>query len=685
MQSDDLTVRVQVLDGVWETFGVDRAIHVVPESLVASTNEWGNDRASFDLRRDPAVGWPDLQAFSPVEVEIAGDVVWTGRVLETPARDGADAVINVQCEGWQYHLDDDVFAKNYVHTNLNDWKDHRSLPSADLVGAFLASQLVQADGGVITIGTIQDTVWAGSRGVGVTLDLGPNATAKRIVVGVKRGPGSPASVNFYARGHTAEGSVFTGTVYDAFTTAIASISQAGTTLAGTFSTATRYVTLFLYRGGATYTATNDDIVTITSVQIFSDAAHESANASILKASQVVSSARAQATPLLSSDVSRIATTAFSIPDLHFETTPRSPREVISGVNAFHNYLTYVDTDKRLVFQPRPTAPLFEVGAFGNSSFEDSAMNSGQDVYNRVVVTGTGPDGNSILLTRTTYDTATNLLIAVAPQLPNNGFETNLSGWVFTGAGLVSSRVTTQFHSGVASAECSGETVGSTADAAITGTFLAGVTYRLSAWVRADTSNSTMNVTFGTTSADNQTSVDVPAFGTAWQQITVDWSPTATTSAAVASFRFSKNGRSYYLDDVYVLRPALTIVDRSMFMRTKVLPVGASLTTAVATQIGDTYLTAHKTQPLRGAITATSADVRNVLSGKAVHPSHILREVGQLVRLAHRVDPDTGALGRDGQIASVTYTHARREARIELDSDRRNFEALLARFESLSVR
>src|ERR1035437_482485 len=151
MQTVDATVRLQALDGTWETCGADRAIGVDPESVGCTHNEWGPDKASFQLHRSPIAIWPDLGSFAPVEIEIGGVLVWEGRTGETPLKEGAEQVINVQCEGWQYQTDDDVYQPLYVHSKLTDWKDCRSFLGEDLT-AFTTAGVVSASTGALTIG-----------------------------------------------------------------------------------------------------------------------------------------------------------------------------------------------------------------------------------------------------------------------------------------------------------------------------------------------------------------------------------------------------------------------------------------------------------------------------------------------------------------------------------------------------
>ena len=54
------------------------------------------------------------------------------------------------------------------------------------------------------------------------------------------------------------------------------------------------------------------------------------------------------------------------------------------------------------------------------------------------------------------------------------------------------------------------------------------------------------------------------------------------------------------------------------------------------------------------------------------------ETGELIHFSDRVDPDSGAIGRNGRIASVTYNPATDVATVALDNSRADFDALMAR-------
>ena len=118
----DAVVRIQAQDGSWEHIGGDRAQGIVAERLQLSANAYGPDTATFELRRDPSASWPDLTAFTPVEIEVRNQVCWTGRISETQLRDGTERSLSVTCEGTQAVLDDDQYSRTYVHRKLSDWR-----------------------------------------------------------------------------------------------------------------------------------------------------------------------------------------------------------------------------------------------------------------------------------------------------------------------------------------------------------------------------------------------------------------------------------------------------------------------------------------------------------------------------------------------------------------------------------
>lgn len=394
-------VKVRTVDGAWTTLGTDDMRGIVPEGLTLTANESGPDTASFGLRRDPSHQWPDLVAFNQVEIDVAGRPVWGGRIWEAPLSSGEAELIGVQCRGWPYHLDDDLLNKFYVHTDLTAWRPQRSFPTADLTSFTAGGEPTSGDGMSI-IGWRNTSIVGNAMGSGITLDLGPGRTAKRIVVtwGALNGNGA---FQLYARAHSAENPL-TGSTSDAISVGHETLATlpSTTTSAGTFSTGYRYVSLFIYRDDAAApgAVTADHIVGISAVQVFAATAYESGNASILKADQVIKDVLASgALPLLDSSTANIAAGTFSIPDLAPDGY-QTPRALIAAANAYEGNLVGVDLHRKLFSRERSTTPDLEVGSWPGSSFRDSSTNSAEALYNRVIVQGTGPDGSPIAEERT---------------------------------------------------------------------------------------------------------------------------------------------------------------------------------------------------------------------------------------------------------------------------------------------
>ena len=74
----DETIRIQPLGGPWETLGSDRLRGLIAEHIVASSNDWGPDALNFTLRAESGARRPDLLPYTPIELEIAGVLCWSG-------------------------------------------------------------------------------------------------------------------------------------------------------------------------------------------------------------------------------------------------------------------------------------------------------------------------------------------------------------------------------------------------------------------------------------------------------------------------------------------------------------------------------------------------------------------------------------------------------------------------------
>ncbi len=506
-----VTVWLRPIESHWTPVGTEARQGVWAENLTVTNDRRGPLSAAFDLRRDPAGIWPDLAAYTPVEVEVNGIVVFGGRLKETPGRD-AEHALSVQCEGLQASLDDDMYERLYVHTDLSLWKDARSVPTANLA-AYTTKWTVETAGAIVIRST---GAVAFARG-GVTLDLGPSTQARRVVIEWEKSASWAGTASCYLNTDNAPlGGAGTGGT-------ISTLSD--TSVAGTYAqtlTACRYLTIFC---DADTAQADTAFFRVKAVRVFGQAAYENLNESALKASTVITDALTF-TPLLHPDRGRITASSFNIPSLA-PGEPKTPREIVDTVNAYHDWTFQIDAAGRPIFAPRSTAPTVKIGSWSSAEVEDASSNSGEDIYTDVIVTAQTPAGDPLRVRRTNAATSARL-----------GF-------------------------------------------------------------------------------------------------------TRTKQLAVAS----------------------------------PLPADA----IAAAQIADVWLAAHTATPFKGTVklTGTTA-VQDITTGAPVAPEQLLLLTDQLLHFDDRVDPDTGALGRDGRITQVTYTPATGEATIAIDNTRGDLDALLAR-------
>lgn len=679
MSQGEVTVRLQALDGAWETCGADRARGVWPENVELSADRWGPKSASFELRRDPKSVWPDLGAFTPVEVDVDGVLRWSGRVAQTPVRDDLDSVISVQCEGWQAHLDDDLYEQAYVHTRLGDWRDVRGHLGTDLAEYKASGQVANEHG--ITLTFPKDTQIAATTKTGVFLDLGPGSACKKIAV-TYQGSGDSG---FALSVHGYDSPEIPSAIAEGYTLDASPIATGATTATATFTTARRYVTLNLEWNSGSATLSSDVWVKITSVQVFAASAYESGGASVLKSDVVVKDALQQATILLDSDRSLIDAGTFNIPEFAM-TAPRTPRQTWEAVDAFEDRMKKIDVRRRPVYTAKPTVPEIEVGAFTAMSFEDTAANDGGEVYSRVVVAGEQPDGSPLRVTREQVEQASAQRTFSAIQPANPGFETNTTGWTATTSTITRTTTAGQFASGSAGGRWDntgaddalgiGDTL--TLTGFTGGTFLKGRTYLCAVKLKSEFLGQ-LEIGFGIGGAD--TAVMTTLFAGGFTEMTIPWTPLADRAAGDAFLWLQSlmTTARYYLDDVTVYEVAPTIVNRRRFRRAKTLDIGFALTQSAAQQIADKWLEAHQRTPSKGTLKLTGP-ARHILTGQPVQPEALLDRTDHMLRLSDRIDPDTGAVGRDVRIAEVTVRPETREATVQLDSTRGGFDALLSRLE-----
>jgi hypothetical protein len=681
MQTKAVTIRVKALDGQWETVGSDRLRGVWPENDKYVSDKYGPSTCSFDLHRNPGAIFPDLGGFTPIEVEIGGRLVWSGRIKETPVRE-ADKVFNVQGLGWQFHLDDDVYQRTYYVTKMSEFKDSRNVPTSAL-DTYRAAGNVSNDRGLV-IGWGQGENIRQTIRVGATYDAGAGNTISTVLWELTWANGHSAAVDFK----------ITGTVSSANPAAVDAITGAQRTMTAstaetvdalngiTFSTPCRYVHVFLeFTGADTLSAAGEIYARLRSISLVADSTYTSGGVSILTSDIIIKDALDRATILLSPDRTGIQKPSFAHTAFTLDGS-KTPREVLDAANAVQNWRLQVDVNRRVIFEPQPSAPRVEIGQWAGSVWDAASENSIDDIYSAVVVEGQGPDGEKLSVFRSQGQQAGVTLEAISSPAPDNpSFTTNTTSWTAS-AGTTITRDTGVFDTTPASGRWDrgagvGLQPGDTLTETFTGTFVAGTTYVLTFKTRGSTANFLLvAVSFGASTTN------LSMGGTSFATRTVSWTPTATTTTVTLTLTVlvQKPPAQYiYVDSLVLSAAKPTLVDRRGFKRTHILPVKNDLNQALGTQIGDTWLAAHRTTPLKGTIQITGDyGCREILTGAKVPPERLLTMTGELIRLSHRTDPDTGGHGRDGRIAEVTYVPATDTATVAIDSTRGNVEALLER-------
>jgi len=687
MPDSDLSVKLKAVDGAWTRLGADGSRGIVPEGFSASASEAGPDTCSFTLRRVAALPWPDLLAFNQCEVHVGGALVWGGRIWEAPLSDTEEDVIAVQGRGWQYHMDDDLIKRTYVHSRLSDWRDSRTFPTTTLTspGGHSAIGVVNNDRGAIVLQYASGTNVAAQVVVGVTQDFGsPSEAPKRCVIEYETNSDS-IDFSLYVRSHALEdqiASLTLGAYSDAISAQTFTALGRSGTIAGTFGTKYRYVTIMLYYNAGAGTFGQNWTLRIKAARMFRATAYESGNASILKSSDVVKDVLASgALPLLDQTTEAITDSAFNIPEFAPQGR-QTPRALIDAVNAYEGNLAGVDARRRVFFRERPLAATLEVGEWSGSSFQDGSTNSGEGLYNRVLVQGTGPDGQTIEATRFADDVAPGLAITSdSGAISNPSFETDTTGWTaFIGS---MARSTAQFFEGAASLAITSSSPGASAVIRTTSSTLPPGSYSCRFSVRH------ISGVVGVFGMDVLLSVETENLGVTgaafdgsntWKSYTVGFQ-LAESSTVVLQLTANISAVSTlacYLDAVRIFNVDLGLVSRQGFTRSAVLPVQSALTQASSERIGDLWLGERVFPPFKGTMTMGPGGCRHALTGNTIHPSELLLRVGERIRFCHLPDPTTGASAREGTIKSVSYTHDTETASVELDNERGRLTALLER-------
>lgn len=680
-QAKDTVVRLSTLGGTWETVGVDRLRGIVAEVDKLDADEWGSSSCSFSLHRDPGMMWPDLGAFSDVEVEVGGVTVWDGRISESPTADGDDPVVNVQCEGWRSHLDDDTYRCLYIASRLTDFNDSRSILATDL-NLYRVAGNVSTDKGLALGWGTNDPIPSSTR-VGATFDAGPGQTITAMVYELTYRNAHTAAMEFWILGTISSAAPNAGDNITALTASIpaATAETAAASNTVTFSTPCRYVHVYWRNSLADVAASAGEIYArLRSVILVSNNAYTSG----ITAPTVVKDALSRATLLLSADRTGIdpnAAATFTFPEFNLD-GQKTPREVIDAANAAMNWRSKVAVGRRMIFEPKPAVAALEVGQWPGCEFADASANSGADIYNRVVVEGTGPGAEKISVERSASQQPGVTSDALATPAPSNpSFNPNTTSWT-PSAGTTIVLSTTVFDTSPASGfwqrSSSAVQPGDKLTETFSGTFQAGATYLLTMKV-AGSSVQRLTATLGVAGDVGTATQTVTA---SFAPFTVAWTPSAASTGVTLTLGVDVvdvASSGIRIDSLVLTAAKPTLVDRRGFRRTHVLPVKSALTNQLAVQIGDTWLAAHKTTPLKGTVRVTGdRAVRHILTGQNIPPEQLLLATGDMLRLSHRVDPDTGGQGRDGRIASASYDPSTDTTTVAIDSSRTSVDALLER-------
>lgn len=678
-------IRVQPVEDTWQVLGQDILPGVEPREVLPTWGPAGPESLGFTLYRSAQRVHAELRPFTPIEWypgdRADGEPLWSGYTMQAPpGGDTGVAPTSVVCQGWHYYRDDLSRQAMYVHDDLSAWREIRS---ADVpVSEFPPSLQCVSGDGVIVMGCPVEQSWVTNTAVGVTIDLGPTVLARRVAVQVQRGPGGPGNVTLYCRGHNALTQVsnhLTSAGHeDAFASTANAISQAvnGQTIIGDFVTPRRYVSVFLYLSGATYTATAEDVWKILAIRLTTNSnfIDGTTGLSLLTASEGIKQTRLDLYPLLSSDVSRIADTTFRIRHaswLDGDTTGRGRDEAL---NDYHGYRYGVDAAKRLFLQPQPSVPRLQVDAADYGvEYVPTSTNDGTDVYNVCTVRGRTGSGEELRVDHYTGEYVTDAPPATV-GFTNGSFDVNAAGW---SAGVTRSAVV--FESSPGGGQGSGQT--SYAGSMTGGTFLSGLPYVARVFVGwPTTASGYIRLQFGTdTDYVEQMVRPTTTLSTFYVAETkLGWIPLADRAAANVTWRIvgANSSLIYFFDSGIVYAPTATVLDRQRRMRSFTLNVSAATDPQSMDALARAFLLAHRSVPHKANVTISGDAVTDLVSGAAVSADELGRYYGEMIRVLSVPDPDTGALtSRDGIIASVQgYS----PASLALDSERRSLEAMMAR-------
>jgi hypothetical protein len=290
----------------------------------------------------------------------------------------------------------------WVHHRSTNWVDARTIPGQNL-GYWVQAGRVRIDGGEVQIGWARGEEWFPYQAVGMVFDAGYSGAIKGIWVrATDTGlTGNPAFI-LSLRGTNTPVTHF-GTGQDnAFWEQQITFSPNGLSnswVSGTNATGKRYAAVFLSMSANSGSGEHrgaDQFLTIHEIFVASNTAYQPG----VKASDVAKDLlQSGFLPALSSDESRISTSSFLMPHLTTEGGYQTPRQVLQAANAYHDWLVGVDAERRLFMSARPTTVGAVIGEWSGAAFSD-AGDSGEELFNRVIVDGTDVTGSPFVVERT---------------------------------------------------------------------------------------------------------------------------------------------------------------------------------------------------------------------------------------------------------------------------------------------
>ena len=675
----DALVRVQALDGQWETLGVDRLRGIVPEGINPTANPWGSDTLGFTIRRDPSAVWPDLTAFTPVEVFVKGVKRWSGFVWDSEQSQGEEIYNRVIVEGTGPDGSPlRVERTNPVMENEVDYSDvpTHSNPSftTNTTGwTALSGATITRDTGVYGSAPASLRVTGGSAGVETTAFSGTwergTRYRVRIYVAGYSGEADPL-LRFYLDGVlVATGELFGGVSQGNFAALSVVVDGRGGTGAE--------LEVFDQHGVGLY-VDSLDVARVTSTLVDRRGFRRS------KALQAQSAQTEDTAAELGDVWLRDHKTT------PFRGLPSSEHKISVQCRGWPYHL---DDDLYERFRVHTRLSDWKdhrslVGAeLGENGFGAAASTQTGD---GAIVIGypSGITVTSGLAAGVTLDLGPNAswkrIVVTTETVNGNAFATfAVRGHdqdTATGSGA------TSFEDAIS--------VGmeSLTNATRAGTFSTARRYVTIFLYRDDggsgavTDDHLVRITSIKAFADaayesgNESALKASqGFADA-----IDWGTillsSDRTGIQATTFSIPEDAREGY-------QTAREDIDKGNSYhgyQTKIdvekRPIFEPLPSAPKYQVGNGSGVELDGNTLKA--TGEGA-IRYVLGGQGVHPSELLTNTGELIRFAHLIDPDTGGIGRDGRIASVSYDDDKQEATVQIENDEANFDVFVTRWASLS--